>query len=507
MKDNTLKNKYPYNLLTEYFLDVNDITKDTPYSIYEIEAKELIGANRIDLMAKMAYIDFKERKICCDFGKELYCKHIEAFSNGTYKEPGTPEKNSIEKYLNDFDNIINTIKKNGFDSNISLVPIGENNEVLDGSHRVSAAAYYNKKITVIKFEDLCRKYDYNFFKERLLQEEYLDYMINEYLRLKENIYVACIWPKANNNKYKEDINAIINERCNIVCSKEISLTYNGLRNLMIQIYGHQNWIGDYKNHFKGVISKVDSCYEENKKLKVYILESHDFNTILNLKQKIRNLVSIENHSIHITDNKKESIQIGKLLFNKNSINHLNTSYPDKYSNHNKRLHKYKENIINNNLDIDDFIVDSSGPMGTFGIRESNDLDFLSLSDKYKLVEDDGISNNDDQLYNYSINKDSIIYNPNNYFVYNDLKFITLDLLKNMKVNRNEIRDKEDVRLIEIFLRNNGNSYSVKVISLINIFRRRIRKIKFIIKENAKYVLKKIGVYNVLKMVKQKIMYS
>lgn len=501
-----LKGKYPYNLLTEYFIDANNITEDTPYSIFEINAKELIVSDRIDLIAKMEYIDFKEKNIKCNFAKELYIKHIEAFSNGTYTEPGTSEKNTINKYLEQFDKLIDNIKNDGFDPKISLIPVGRNNEILDGAHRTSTAAYFNKKVTVIKFPTLSRKFDYDFFKDRLLEEEYLDHLVNKYCTLKENVYIACIWPRANYDSYVKKINDIIQDRCKVICSKEVKLSYNGLRNFMIQIYGHQSWVKKEDN-FSGVVSKVDNCYEKDRSMIVYVLENDSFDEILALKQEVRKFVGLEKHSIHITDNQLESIQTLNLLFNKNSIYHLNISIPDKYAKFNNKIKIYKEKIKKNNLNISDFIVDSSGVIGVFGIRDCNDLDFLSLSDRQYLIEQKGIEKHDSELQYYNINKDSMIYDPRNYFVYNDLKFITLQVLKEMKKNRNEEKDKTDLKLIELYLKNNKLSWDIDILKTINNIKRKKRLLKQKIRKGLIYISKNIGVYDILKKYKSYKIYK
>jgi hypothetical protein len=47
--------------------------------------------------------------------------------------------------------------------------------------------------------------------------------------------------------------------------------------------------------------------------------------------------------------------------------------------------------------------------------------------------------------------DDIIYNPKNHFYYNGIKFASLDIVKSLKVNRWEEKDKIDVELINSVL--------------------------------------------------------
>ena len=140
-------------------------------------------------------------------------------------------------------------------------------------------------------------------------------------------------------------------------------------------------------------------------------------------------------------------------------------------------------------------------MGIFGIRDCSDLDFLSLSDKQDLIEQEGIEKHDSELQYYNINKDSMIYDPRNYFVYNDLKFITLQVLKEMKKNRNEEKDKTDLKLIELYLKNNKLSWDIDISKTINNIKRKKRLLKQNIKKGLIYISKKIGVYDILKKYK------
>ena len=95
----------------------------------------------------------------------------------------------------------------------------------------------------------------------------------------------------------------------------------------------------------------------------------------------------------------------------------------------------------------------------------------------------------------------MIYDPRNYFVYNDLKFITLQVLKKMKKNRNEEKDKIDLKLIEIYLKNNKLSWGIDILKTINNMKRKKRLLKQNIKKGLRYISKKIGVYDILKNIK------
>jgi hypothetical protein len=44
--------------------------------------------------------------------------------------------------------------------------------------------------------------------------------------------------------------------------------------------------------------------------------------------------------------------------------------------------------------------------------------------------------------------DNILFNPDNYFYFQGVKFLSINLLKKMKTNRNETKDVKDIKLID-----------------------------------------------------------
>ena len=72
-KISEIRNKYPYMLLTEYFVRENNIVEETPYKILDIPARLLITPERIDLMAKWIYIDHREKNLNMESAREFIC--------------------------------------------------------------------------------------------------------------------------------------------------------------------------------------------------------------------------------------------------------------------------------------------------------------------------------------------------------------------------------------------------------------------------------------------------
>ena len=429
------------------------------------------------------------------FIKELYIAHIEAFSQGLFIEPGNPNKVTIDDYLDTFNNLIDTIKKNGFDLQKSIVPVGKNNIILDGAHRTAIAIYFNIKLPIVRFENLEVNFNSNFFKQRLLLDKYVDYLVYEFCKFKNNTYIACLWPRGENISLREEAKKIIlNHDVKIVYEKNIELSYTGLTNLMIQAYSNQKWIGNIDNKYKGIYKKVDACYAKKSPLKILILEGDSFEEILKIKSEIRDLFNIENHCIHITDNKIETLQLSGPLLNENSIKFLNSKKELKYLEFEKRILQFRNYIYENKYDIEDFLIDSSSTLGVYGIREPQDIDFISLQSNTKLPENDIWNDHQNHIKYYNKSVEELILNPDNYFFYNDLKFITLSNLKVFKKNRNEEKDKLDLKLInninEISFKSKCNNMKYKFLISYRNFKTRLKNI-------LKIILSKIGIYQII----------
>lgn len=451
-------------------------------------------------MAKYKYIEFKEKGLESSFGEEVYRKHIEAFTKGTFAEPGNPNKNSIDRYIETFDSLIDSIKKKGFDANLSLVPIGKELSILDGAHRVSCSAFFEKEIKVIQFPTLKLNFGYDFFKTLLLDTKYLDYLVTEYCKLKSNVFVACVWPTAKGEDKRKEMETIIKSYSEIVCKKEVHLTYNGFRNFMLQIYGHQEWVGNYKNNFKGVTSKVDACFDEKRGLLIYVLECDSLENILELKQKIRGIFKISNHSIHISDNQAESIQMLDLLFNINSVGLMSNGCPDKFLEFSESLRDLKQYITDNNINPEELIVISDSVLGLYGIRAVNEIGFLTKSNGF--IDSNKIFESIDFFEYCDISLDELLYNPKFYTIYNGVKFITLDVLKNMKLKRNEKQDQEDIVLINKFQLENQKSPIFKFKNKTDKIKLNLKHLKRKIIQLTLKLLDALGLYNKTRKVYQ-----
>jgi len=495
--------KYPFNLLDDCHLNIDGNQR---YEVFEINAKELLSYKRFDLYAILVYIDHKVKGLDMTFASELYQKRTQAATGYKFKEPGNDSKNSFARFVESLDKLIEVFKNGLFDTEISIVPIDQNNILIDGAHRVACAAYFNKEIKVIKFIDWDINLDVtsDFFKQKFVMQSYIDTMALEYCKWHKNIYMLIFWPKSFNTiENKNEADLLINNSCNVVYRKRMKLNYTAIRNLMLQIYGHMDWVGSIDDKFKNTHGKATEVYDSNQSVECVLLEAESFQTVFDLKQDIRGEFNIGLASVHTTDNWSETNQVANLLFNPNSIHHLETSEPDKFKSSYQLVEEYKSIIQSINHNNDDYILDSSIVMAMYGIREARGLDYLTSNrntDKVSLSAKNikSVNAHHDGLQFYTCNLVDLLYNPNNYFVFNEMKFITLENLSNYKKKRQQEKGLIDVKLIKMYKNKSNRSLKFYILTFKNDLKRKkaIYRIAFIL--NLMYVLKKIYLYSPLK---------
>ena len=411
-----------------------------------VPAGQLMSPLRFDLMAKYKYVEFREKGYDMQFARDLYVRHIEAFSGGSFREPGSETKTSAEAYLSEFDALIDSVREHGYDASLGAVPVNEKNVIGDGAHRVAVCAYFGLDVPVER-DEFDIRYNYQFFKDMYLSDSDADYIATAYLESSgKDAHVLCLWPSAF--KYPEQLEqarSLIDPDI-VVYKKTIPLTYNGMKNFMIQTYADFEWAGTPENHFKGIYGKLDPCYTEGFPVEAYLLQCSD-EAIVDLKSRIRDVIGIANHSCHSSDNRKDALLMAHLLFNDNSVQMLNgmdiTACGELLSN----VLRFKEAVQNSGVDPYSVIIDSSSVMGVYGIRKTEDLDYISWNN----TDIGSFDNHEDYLPYYGISRTDLLYNPAYYAYLFDVKIITLPLLRQMKTARGEKKDLEDVVLINNFL--------------------------------------------------------
>lgn len=414
------------------------------HEIEVIENEKLLDHCRFDVMAKYIYAKHYRNRYDLEWAKEVYREHLRVW--GDFVEVDLSGKDNFGKYIESFNKLLDSFDKNGFDENISLLPVGDNGIIIDGSHRVAACLAYNEnpKTVIFKHKEAC--YKSQFFHSRGLSEIYLDSMATEYAKLSKACYIVCLFPIGISKKRVVD--QILSSYGSIVYEKQVHFFNYGPVNIIAQLYTGEHWVGRREDGWPGALTHAKNKFIDNQPVTFYLFECHDLLLVKEVKAKIRNLFDYANHSAHINDTQEETVRISEQIFNENSIHLLN--YGD-LSRQNKVhiLHKrFKEDIKKNNYNKETLCVDSSSIIALYGLRDSNDLDYLSYCDKEESFSNSLINNHNDELKHYNHSLDELVFNPKYFLYYDGIKYSSLRTVMEMKMNRSEIKDLQDVNLIK-----------------------------------------------------------
>jgi len=417
------------------------------YEIKTLKAKDLLVHTRFDIAFKILYLENIDKKN--KFAQEFYEEHIRAFSLGKFTELGNKKKNNIDEYIKSFLKIFKDIKKNGFNNDKTLIPLSSKGYIANGAHRVASAIYTNKNVDCVEINANDPNYNYKFFYNRKVSTKILDTVATKFVEYANNIYIALIWPTAQG--HDKEIEQIIP---NIVYRKDILLNPNGAHNLISQIYYGEKWIGNIKNNFRGSQGKLVECFRNFNPVRIVAFQANSLNKVMSIKDKIRKIFKVGKSSIHITDSHNDAIRVARVVFNNNSIHFLNNAKLNRYISTHLKIDEFKKFIIKNKLNRNDVLIDSSLILSCYGMREAKDTDFIYNSETRIKFKFNNINVHNEVLKYYQATKHELIYNPNNYFYFNELKFISFDHLYKMKKNRNEIKDKNDCKMMEALRENN-----------------------------------------------------
>jgi hypothetical protein len=140
-------------------------------------------------------------------------------------------------------------------------------------------------------------------------------------------------------------------------------------------------------------------------------------------------------------------------------------------------------------EISDFVIDGSTILSIYGIRESNDIDYLSRKLLPKELSTKGLDSHDNQIEYHGKTKEELIYDPQNFFFFMGLKFISLRQVLKMKRIRGNRKDLRDCDNIDAFFY--GDVWRLAML-------RSIRKLDYLALRSAHFfalALKVVGIYD------------
>jgi len=432
----------------EYFKDTVTHNKVDPLVF--------LNSSRFDILAKYIYgsLLLKERET--SYGEDLYYNHLKVWNDCQYGDG----KKGIEEYKSSFKNLLQSIRKEAFNPTKSKVNAYWKNKsisdyrLINGGHRTAACLLLNKLICAEEGGEGQINVDYKYFKNKKdfvkegLDTKYCDSIALEYCKIKPNTFIATIFPSAGGDI--EEAERIIAARADIFYKKSLRLNSNGALHLMRQMYNGEIWGGTPAGGYAGLKEKARLCFQKEGDINVYVMTVTDPKDIIIVKEEVRKVFGIGNHSIHINDTWEETFRLSRCFFNNKSIQMMNVMKPNYYPEFERLSSFFYRSLLKNGLDPDTYCITASSVLSCLGLREGRDMDYLHRGptlEGHPSID----SHNEYSKGRYTKTIDDIIYNPENHFYFNGLKYASLEVIKDLKEKRGEEKDKKDLELINELL--------------------------------------------------------
>lgn len=388
---------------------------------------EFLTPGRFDLFFKLLYLDMLE--LGDPRASEIYDKHICIITEGTVKEKGNKRKNSYDIFRKEFISIYESIRKTGFCSEESIIPIGNDGNILDGAHRVASTIKCNVEVLTIELDSQCKYYSYQYFIDNGMSDEYCSLALKNGLKYIKDINLACIWQG-------DGLLELLSDYSDIYFVKSIKSTYTSVKNLVVEFYSGESWIGNVDNSFSGADGKVVPCINEDKY--IYIVWFKTSENLLELKDKLRETVGVGKHSVHITDSRDQCIAHSKFILSQ-AFNLLINNFS---FNRNICIDYLKK--LNNESYPSSAILSGSAILSLSNKRKSSDVDYFYDEDI-----DGEIKENTHNSFTQYLPYDKKLMFNNDLVTFCFLGYLFLDLwsIIEFKKNRNEEKDIVDIKLI------------------------------------------------------------
>jgi len=377
---------------------------------------DLLTHKRFDVVIKYLYAS----NLQSEFFKNAYKEHIRVW-NGFHES--NPKKSGFE----DFDNAFKSIINNKVDE---PVPVNPEGHIANGAHRLAAALYHQRPISTRNTnpdENYPIEADYKVFAKKGLSKHILQRTALEYAKLKSNTHVICLFPIAHTRM--DEVIKIIEKHANIFYKSSEVFNGTGQLGLVKEIYLSDGWANE-----KGIRKKCKQCFRGMTNVTFVLIDAKNLETVKEMKKEIRALFKVGNHSVHINDTYEDTIRIAKTVFNDNSIHFLNYRKSVSFPNYKKLMANIKPN--------DNEIITGSTVLSLYGLRDCKDIDKLYYTNPPADSHNPYLKN----LYKLTV--DDIFNNPIYHLYSKGFKYVSLNVIKNMKAVRNEPKDVIDVKLAE-----------------------------------------------------------
>ena len=147
------------------------------------------------------------------------------------------------------------------------------------------------------------------------------------------------------------------------------------------------------------------------------------------------------------DTHNETTNVADIFLNKNSLFCLNNKLDKSTPEYDRLLDSYKD-LIQNTEKPHNYCLDTGAVMALHGLRDVNDLDYISINNKELPKSNHDIALHQKEYEAFGLSSEEIITNPKYHFICNNVKYVGLNSLSNLKKHRNTDKDNYDLSLIQ-----------------------------------------------------------
>lgn len=442
--------------------------------------------NRLDIFVKTLYIRAYLSWVNLKYYKKLYRNHIRLYNLS--KED---DKNSIDDFLDNFNNLINNFKDSWFDEKYPI-PVNQDWNLMNWAHRLACSLYFwIEPIIEVKIYD----YDINWWLEWFKKNNFSDLdilnILEEY-NIYEKLDLMIVWPWYKNS-IKVISSELINNWVQYIWDIWIDFDKKSFIEFVNDIYSY-----DIETIKSSIYEKSLDLIKIDTKIKIIVTQNNWINKKL-LKEELRKKILKDNDSIYNTfhwwDNEKEENYIKSIILNANNITHLKMRKNLINNNFLKKISVLEKFLKNNGIKKDDICIVWSWSLWVFWINKVTDIDIIQKKTQNKWVIKYWEIDILDYEYFKKKSNEELIKNNKYNFLFRGLKFINLNLLQEIKwTSWNRIKDIEQSIMIKNFISENSKNKLVLQDFLFEIFfiknRIRVSIISFFIS-----LTKKLNIYN------------
>lgn len=457
--------------------------------INKVNPKNLFHFRRLDLIAKYLFardiLNKNNNDYLTDIHKDLYIRTIIMRTMGVepLNQYSNNIKNYVDDYINSFNELINSIKKNDFIDKYPIPYSSINKLLFGGSHRIAASMALNKEVYIDFINEAGISWDFNWFSQNGFTNYDKMRLLHGFIELNiQNSGILILWNPMF--KYIGNIRKIINKYCDIVGEVDLDFenNYIAFTNIILDIY-EPNIKRD--SNETTILRKIELLKFSYLSFKVIVVTNQDKNNntdihelVLDIKNNIRNAFDFEIPkqifaTMHSSDSINEVKYLSNILLSPNNIEHIKLRKDYKYNLDFLQRVRNLSNFINKIgiENLDEICCIGSSVMTALGIKtDSNDLDFIVKS-KYR----EKFGYNSVQYGEYDIGVSDVmregrkiiddlqIYDSDYHFYFKGVKFINLDILKDRKKNSNKEKDFLHLRLIDLYEKLQGNFEQRKIL--------------------------------------------